>query len=187
VVCVVTSSKKISKILKDLQASTPDIEASALVSTDGAIIASELPPEIEEAEISAVTIAMVFLGEKSTKNLAGGELKQIYIKGENGHILLTVVGKKAMIIGKVRENAKMRSVFLNLRKTEGKLAEITKRETLCEKHDFLDEYHSNKKTKKLDRDAILKKYKIKIPPDEMILKILENSGINYKNIHKSKQ
>jgi len=76
---VVASSKEIRKILKDLQASTPDIEASALVSTDGAIIASELPPEIEEAKISAVTIAMVFLGEKSTKNLTGGELKQMYV------------------------------------------------------------------------------------------------------------
>jgi len=108
---VVTSSKEIRKILKDLQASTPDIEASALVSIDGAIIASELPPEIEETKISAVTIAMVFLGEKSTKNLAGGELKQMYVKGENGHILLTSIGKKIMFIGKIRENAKMRSVF----------------------------------------------------------------------------
>lgn len=184
---MVTSSKEIRRILKDLQASTPDIEASALVSTDGAIIASELPPEIEEAKISAVTIAMVFLGEKSTKNLAGGELKQMHVKGDNGHILLTAVGKKVMLIGKVRENAKMRSVFLNLKKTEGKLAEIAKREALYDKNSFSDDYFSNKKQKNLDRDALLKKYKLKLPSDEMILKILENSGINYKDIRRSKQ
>ena len=184
---MVTSPKEIRKILKDLQASTPDIEASALVSIDEAIIASELPPEIEETKISAVTIAMVFLGEKSTKNLAGGELKQMYVKGENGHILLTSIGKKIMFIGKIRENAKMRSVFLNLKKTEEKLAEIAKREALYDKDSFSDGYFSNKKTKNLDRNALLKKYKIKLPSDEMILKILENSGINYKDIRRSKQ
>ena len=184
---MVASPEEIRRILKDLQASTPDIEASALVSTDGAIIASELPPEIEEAKISAVTIAMVFLGEKSTKNLAGGELKQMHVKGENGHILLTSIGKKIMFIGKIRENAKMRSVFLNLKKTEGKLAEIAKREALYDKNSFSDDYFSNKKTKNLDRNALLKKYKLKLPSDEMILKILENSGINYKDIRRSKQ
>lgn len=44
-----------------------------------------------------------------------------------------------------------------------------------------------KKQKNLDRDALLKKYKLKLPSDEMILKILENSGINYKDIRRSKQ
>ena len=34
--------------LKDLQVSTPDVEASALVSVDGLIIASALPPDVEE-------------------------------------------------------------------------------------------------------------------------------------------
>jgi len=67
------------------------------------------------------------------------------------------------------------------------LAEIAKREALYDKDSFSDGYFSNKKTKNLDRNALLKKYKIKLPSDEMILKILENSGINYKDIRRSKQ
>jgi hypothetical protein len=180
---VVAVSREITKILKDLQRSTPDIEASALVSTDGTIIASELPPEIEEANLRAATTAMVFLGEKSTKNLAGGDLKQLYVTGDNGHILLRPVGKKAILIGKVRENAQMRSVFVNLRKTEGKLAEITDKKEFFIDNALLDNFsHDNSKKTALEREALLKKYKIKIPSEETILEILHKSGISWKKV-----
>ncbi|MER3468102.1 MAG: hypothetical protein C4312_06180, partial [Thermoflexus sp.] len=50
--------------LKDLQSGTPDIEASALVSVDGLIIASALPRDVEEDRVSAMSAAMLSLGER---------------------------------------------------------------------------------------------------------------------------
>ena len=49
--------------LRDLQASTPDIEASAVVSVDGLIMASSLPQSIEEDRVSAMSAAMISLVE----------------------------------------------------------------------------------------------------------------------------
>ena len=50
--------------LRDLQASSPDIEASAVVSVDGLSIASALPQNVEEDRVSAMSAAMLSLGER---------------------------------------------------------------------------------------------------------------------------
>ena len=43
--------------LRELQASSPDIEASAIVSVDGLSIASALPQGVEEDRVSAMSAA----------------------------------------------------------------------------------------------------------------------------------
>ena len=45
--------------LRRLQAAQPDIEASAVVSLDGLIIASNLPEEAEEDRVSAMSAALL--------------------------------------------------------------------------------------------------------------------------------
>ncbi len=49
--------------LRDLQGGTPDIEGSAIVSVDGLIMASSLPAGVEEDRVSAMSAAMLSLGE----------------------------------------------------------------------------------------------------------------------------
>ena len=70
--------------LRDLQASSPDIEASAVVSVDGLSIASALPQSVEEDRVSAMSAAMLSLGERIATELGRGTLEQVYIKGEYG-------------------------------------------------------------------------------------------------------
>ena len=50
--------------LRDLQASSPDIEASSVVSVDGLTIASALPQGVEEDRVAAMSAAMLSLGER---------------------------------------------------------------------------------------------------------------------------
>ena len=78
--------------LRDLQGSAKDIEASALVSVDGLIIASSLPPGVEEDRISAMSAAMHSLGERISSELGRGTLDQVSIRGNSGHVLLMSVG-----------------------------------------------------------------------------------------------
>jgi len=46
--------------LRSMQASAPDIEASAVVSVDGLIMASALQQGVEEDRISAMSAAMLW-------------------------------------------------------------------------------------------------------------------------------
>jgi hypothetical protein len=64
--------------LRELQASSPDIEASAVVSVDGLSIASALPQGVEEDRVSAMSAAMLSLGERIATELGRGSLYQGY-------------------------------------------------------------------------------------------------------------
>ena len=55
--------------LRDLQASSGDVEAAAIVSVDGLSMASSLPPGIEEDRVSAMSSAMLSLGERIASEL----------------------------------------------------------------------------------------------------------------------
>ena len=70
--------------LRDLQAGTPDIEASAVVSVDGLIMASSLPSGVDEDRISAMSAAMLSLGDRIAAELRRGTLDRVYIEGTLG-------------------------------------------------------------------------------------------------------
>jgi predicted regulator of Ras-like GTPase activity (Roadblock/LC7/MglB family) len=61
--------EKMIGVLKDLEAATPDIEASAVVSDDGFIIASVLPQDIDEDRVGAMSATMLALGERASGEL----------------------------------------------------------------------------------------------------------------------
>src|SRR5512145_1303853 len=75
--------------LRDLQASSGDVEAAAIVSVDGLSMASSLPGHIEEDRVSAMSAAMVSLGERISSELGRGLLEQVMVKGESGYVILT--------------------------------------------------------------------------------------------------
>ena len=110
--------------LRDLQASSPDIEASAVVSVDGLTIASALPQGVEEDRVSAMSAAMLSLGERIATELGRGSLDQVYIKGEKGYVILMSVGEEAVLTALVRESAKLGLVFLDMKRAANDLEKL---------------------------------------------------------------
>jgi predicted regulator of Ras-like GTPase activity (Roadblock/LC7/MglB family) len=110
--------------LRDLQASTPDVQASAIVSVDGLSIASALPQEVEEDRVSAMSAAMLSLGERIASELGRGALEQVYIKGENGYVLLMSVGEEAVLTVMARKEAKLGLILLDMRRAAEDLVKL---------------------------------------------------------------
>ncbi len=102
--------------LRDLQAGTPDIEASAVVSVDGLIMASSLPAGVDEDRISAMSAAMLSLGDRIASELQRGLLDQVYIKGSDGIIVLMAVGEEAVLTVLARAQAKLGLIFLDMKR-----------------------------------------------------------------------
>jgi predicted regulator of Ras-like GTPase activity (Roadblock/LC7/MglB family) len=102
--------------LKDLQLSTPAIEASAVVSVDGLIIASALPPHVEEDRVSAMSAAMLSLGQRIAGELGRGVLDQVYVRGAGGYVIVSAVGEDAVLTVLARPDAKLGLVFLDMRR-----------------------------------------------------------------------
>lgn len=110
--------------LRDMQVSSPDIEASAVVSVDGLPIATALPREVEEDRVSAMSAAMLSLGERIASELGRGNLTEVYIKGEQGYVLLQSVGSEAVLTVLARKEAKMGLVFLDMRRAAEDLSKL---------------------------------------------------------------
>src|SRR6266581_5210811 len=110
--------------LKALQMNTPDIEASAVVSVDGLIMASALPSDVEEDRVSAMSAAMLSLGERIASELKRGALDQVYIKGEKGYVVLISVGEEAVLTALAREQAKLGLIFLDIKRAAEDLAKL---------------------------------------------------------------
>lgn len=103
--------------LKKLQISSPDIQASAVVSVDGLIIASALPANVEEDRVSAMSAAMLSLGERISQELKRGEMDQVYIRGASGYVLLTAVGYEAVLTVMANVDAKLGLIFLEIKRS----------------------------------------------------------------------
>ena len=110
--------------LRDMQVSSPDIEASAIVSVDGLPIATALPREVEEDRVSAMSAAMLSLGERIASELGRGGLSEVQIKGEKGFVILQSLGTEAVLTVLAREGAKMGLVLLDMRRAVDDLSKL---------------------------------------------------------------
>ncbi len=110
--------------LRDLQVSSPDVEAAAIVSIDGLSIASSLPTNIEEDRVSAMSAAMLALGERIASELGRGSLEQVYVKGENGYVILSAIGEEAVLTVMARQKAKLGLIFLDMSRAVKELEKL---------------------------------------------------------------
>ena len=109
-------SERMVQRLRDFRGSIPDIEASAVVSADGLIIASDLPQGVEEDRVSAMSAAMLSLGDRIATELRRGVLDQVYIHGENGYVVLMSAGDEAVLTVLARKEAKLGLILYDMRK-----------------------------------------------------------------------
>ncbi len=102
--------------LNKLQSAAPEIEASAVVSLDGLIIASNLPTGAEADRVSAMSAALLALGMRINAELNRGLLEQVFIRGVDGDILLMAVGEEAVLTVMARREAKLGMVLYYMRR-----------------------------------------------------------------------
>jgi len=110
--------------LRDLQASSGDIQGSAVVSVDGLIMASLLPAGVEEDRVSAMSAAMLSLGERIAGELGRGSLDQVFIHGKSGYVVLMSVGQEAVLTVLAREHAKLGLIMLDMRRAAEDLGRL---------------------------------------------------------------
>ena len=114
----------LNSILSELNGSTADIEASAVLSTDGLMMASMLPAGMDEDRVGAMSAAMLSLGDRTARELARGGLEQVLIKGEKGYVLMVQAGADAVLTVMAKPNAKLGLVFLDVRRAADAIGRI---------------------------------------------------------------
>ena len=107
--------------LRKLQADAPDIMGSAVVTADGLSLASALPSDVGEERIAAMSAAMLSLGERIAVELQRGSFEEVYIRGDQGLVLLTAVGRDAVLTALSRTDSKLGIIFLEMRRAAADL------------------------------------------------------------------
>jgi len=114
----------LTSILSELNGSSADIEASAIVSTDGLMMAALLPGGMDEDRVGAMSAALLSLGDRTAKELARGGLEQVLIKGDKGYILMTHAGDDAVLTVLAKPQAKLGLIFLDVKRAAESVAKV---------------------------------------------------------------
>jgi predicted regulator of Ras-like GTPase activity (Roadblock/LC7/MglB family) len=110
--------------LEDLNGSTADIEACALISVDGLMIASSLPQGMDEDRIGAMSAALLSLGERTARELSRGTLERVLIQGERGYVIMSSAGAEAVLTVLAKSNAKLGLIFLDIKRAAETLSKL---------------------------------------------------------------
>jgi predicted regulator of Ras-like GTPase activity (Roadblock/LC7/MglB family) len=121
---IISRTDQMVERLRQMQVASPDIEASAVVSVDGLIIASALPNDVEEDRVSAMSAAMLSLGERISAELERGAVDEVYVKGSQGYVILTSIGSEAVLTVLAGQNAMLGLIFLEMRRAAEDLERV---------------------------------------------------------------
>lgn len=103
----------LNRVLRNLQSGTPDIEACAVVSEDGLMIASALPQHVDDTRVAGMTATLASLGERAADELERGTVEQVFVKGKNGYALMMQAGESSLLLVMANRNAKLGLIFLD--------------------------------------------------------------------------
>ncbi|MCF6313631.1 MAG: roadblock/LC7 domain-containing protein [Verrucomicrobiales bacterium] len=120
----ISKADALNTILNTLSASSGDIEASAVISTDGLMIASNFPAGLDEDRVAAMAAALLSMGERASGELSRGELDQIFIKGAGGNLILVTAGNEGMLTTLTTAGAKLGLVFLDMKRAAEEITRI---------------------------------------------------------------
>lgn len=111
------------EMLKELKAESSGVEAAVLISSDAMPLASDMSDSIEEEVMSATASSLVAAGEKVARDLARGDIGQIYLRGGDGDLVVVKVNDNALLACTVDHNSKMGMTLLEVSRCAQRLAE----------------------------------------------------------------
>lgn len=110
------NSAKLESILQNFVTGTSDLQGATLVSPDGLTIAARLPGDMDDERVSAMSAAMLSLGERIGSELSRGTVDRIFVEGSNGFGILSSCGEDAVLLVLANETAKQGILMLEIKR-----------------------------------------------------------------------
>lgn len=110
------NTEKLGIVLQNFVSATSDVQGAALVTPDGLPLASTLPGAMDEERVSAMSAAMLSLGERIGQELARGSIDRIFVEGDKGYGILTSCGEDAVLLVLADQKAKQGILMLEIKR-----------------------------------------------------------------------
>ena len=118
-----TTKEMLEKVLHDLK-STGDVEASAVVSRDGLLMASDIPQNIHGETFAAMSATMLGAAETAIGELKKGGVNRVIVESKQAKILASGSGKKALLVIMTRPEAGLGLILIEMEKACEKIVNI---------------------------------------------------------------
>ncbi len=118
------NAEKLNQILQSFVSGTNDVQGAALVTPDGLSLASTLPINMDEERVSAMSAAMLSLGERIGGELSRGNIDRIYVEGDDGYGVLTGCGADAVLLVLASKAVKQGILFLEIKNALSELKPV---------------------------------------------------------------
>jgi uncharacterized protein len=115
------NTEKLGIVLQNFVTGTTDIQGAALVTPDGLPLAASLPSGMDDERVSAMSAAMLSLGERIGSELARGAIDRIYVEGNQGYGVLTSCGEDAVFLVLASSTAKQGVLMLEIKRAVAEL------------------------------------------------------------------
>jgi len=116
--------QQIVELLRELRVDSDGVEAVVLVSSDAMPLASDVPEGMEEELLSATSSALIAAAERVARELARGNLDQVYLRADEGDLVVVKVNDDALLACTVDHAAKMGMTLLEVNRCAQKLAGV---------------------------------------------------------------
>ncbi|MDH5632809.1 MAG: roadblock/LC7 domain-containing protein [Gammaproteobacteria bacterium] len=115
-----TLGKTLRPLLRGLNGTSLDIEASAVMTKDGLTISAVLGEAVDADRLGAMCATMLSLADTTSRELARGDLEQVLIKGSTGYVLIVEIGENAVLAVVAKATINLGMVFLEAKTTARK-------------------------------------------------------------------
>ena len=106
--------ENLNRVLRGLQSASPDVEASALISDDGLMIASALPQHIDETRVAGMSATLSSLGSRAATELERGQVEEVLVRGKDGYAVMMAAGSGTLLLCLASKQAKLGLIFLDM-------------------------------------------------------------------------
>lgn len=106
----------LNRILRSLQSASPDVEACALISEDGLMIASALPQHVDETRVAGMTATLSSLGTRAATELERGDVQEVCVRGADGYAVMMTSGSGTLLLSLASKQARLGLIFLDMRR-----------------------------------------------------------------------
>ncbi|MGQ4833880.1 MAG: roadblock/LC7 domain-containing protein [Candidatus Asgardarchaeia archaeon] len=117
-------AQKLKNVLVELETMDPEIEASAVIRSDGLLMASNFKVDIDKNLVAAMNAAVLNISKRAASELKKGKLQELTIRAEKGIIVITSAAENIVLSSITKPDANLGLLLFELKKATNKIQEL---------------------------------------------------------------
>ena len=112
---------RVEQVLENLRSLSGEVTTAAVLSRDGELRASTLPPGVDQERYAAMLAALVGVARRVARENGGGGFSQARIKEEGGHVLLVSLKGGGTLVATTGPDARVGLILYDMRNVRKEL------------------------------------------------------------------